>query len=70
MLRDSADPLEEAAVGLRLADLRSVAELLQKAVDAQPERERGLLQAAAVCVAEGFWLPLAGQIARLERDAH
>ena len=65
MLRDSADPLEEAAVGLRLADLRSVAELLQKAVDAQPERERGLLQAAAVCVAEGFWLPLAGQIARL-----
>src|SRR6202167_2070848 len=65
MLRDSADPLEEAAVGLRLADLRSVADLLQKAIDAQPERERGLLQAAAVCAPSGFWLPLAGQIAGL-----
>lgn len=38
MLRDSADPVEEAAVGLRLADLPSVADLLQKAIAAQPER--------------------------------
>jgi tetratricopeptide (TPR) repeat protein len=66
MLRDSADPVEEAAVSLRLADLRSVADLLQKAIDAQPERERGLLQAAAVCAPDGFWLPLAGQIAGLD----
>lgn len=65
MLRDSADPLEEAAVSLRLADLRSVADLLQKAIDTQPERERGLLQAAAVCAPDGFWLPLVGQIAGL-----
>jgi tetratricopeptide (TPR) repeat protein len=65
MLRDSADPVEEAAVSLRLADLRTVSDLLQKAIDAQPERERKLLQAAAVCVSEGFWLPLAGQIAGL-----
>jgi hypothetical protein len=65
MLRDSADPLEEAAVGLRLADLQTVAELLQKAIDAQPERECELLQAAAVCAPEGFWLPFAGQIAGL-----
>jgi hypothetical protein len=65
MLRDSAGPLEEAAVGLRLADLRTVSDLLQKAIDAQPEQERGLLQAASVCAADGFWLPLAGQIAGL-----
>jgi tetratricopeptide (TPR) repeat protein len=65
MLRDTADPVEEAALGLRLADLRTVSDLLQKAIDAQPERERGLLQAAAVCVPDGFWLPLAGQIAGL-----
>src|ERR1039457_4796117 len=65
MLRDSADPVEEAAVGLRLADLPSVADLLQKAIAAQPERERGLLQAASVCAPDGFWLPFAGQIAGL-----
>jgi tetratricopeptide (TPR) repeat protein len=65
MLRDSADPMEEAAVSLRLADLRTVAELVQKAINAQPEPERMLLQAAAVCAPDGFWLPLAGQIAGL-----
>jgi tetratricopeptide (TPR) repeat protein len=65
MLRDSADPVEEAAVGLRLADLQTVSDLLQKAIDAQPDRERRLLQAAAVCAPDGFWLPLAGQIAGL-----
>lgn len=66
MLRDSADPVEEAALGLRLADLGSVTDFLEKAIQAQPERERGLLQAMAVCVPEGFWLPLAAQIAGLE----
>jgi len=65
MLRDSADPVAEAAVALQLADLRTVADLLQGAIDAQPERERKLLQAAAVCAPEGFFLPLAGQIAGL-----
>ena len=65
MLRDSADPVEEAAVSLRLADLRTVSDLLQKAINAQPERECALLQAAAVCAPDGFWLPLAGQIAGL-----
>ena len=65
MLRDSADPVEEAAASLRLADLQTVTDLLQKAIDAQPERERKLLQAASVCVPDGFWLPLAGQIAGL-----
>src|ERR1700733_10615017 len=44
MLRDSADPVEEAALGLRLADLASVSDVLEKAIRAQPERERGLLQ--------------------------
>ena len=66
MLRDSADPVEEAASGLRLADLGSVTDVLKKAIQAQPERERGLLQAMAVCVPEGFWLPLAAQIAGLD----
>jgi hypothetical protein len=66
MLRDSADPIEEAAAGLGLAGLRTVADLLQKAIDAQPDPERRLLQAASVCAPEGFWLPLAGRIAGLE----
>ncbi len=73
MLRDSADPVEEAALGLRLADLGSLTDVLEKAIQTQPERERGLLQAMAVCVPEGFWLPLAAQIAGLDdhglRDA-
>src|SRR5208337_2850416 len=35
-----------------------------------PEREQKLLAAAAVCVQEGFWLPLAAEIAGLsEEDA-
>lgn len=38
----------------------------QKAIDMQPEPERKLLQAAAVCAAEAFWLPLAAQIAGLD----
>jgi tetratricopeptide (TPR) repeat protein len=66
MLRDSADPVEEAALGLRLADLGSVTDVLEKAIQAQPERERRLLQAMAVCVPEGFWLPLAAKIAGLD----
>jgi tetratricopeptide (TPR) repeat protein len=66
MLRDSADPVEEAALGLRLVDLGSVTDVLEKAIQAQPERERGLLQAMAVCVPESFWLPLAAQIAGLD----
>ncbi len=66
MLRDSADPIEEAAAGLGLAGLHTVADLLQKAIDAQPEPERRLLRAVSVCAPEGFWLPLAGRIASLE----
>ncbi|MGA3044957.1 MAG: TIR domain-containing protein [Bryobacteraceae bacterium] len=65
MLSDSADPVEEAAVNLRLADLQSVSDLLQKAIDRKPEADHRLLQAAAVCSPDGFWLPLAGQIASL-----
>ncbi|HTQ58086.1 MAG TPA: TIR domain-containing protein [Bryobacteraceae bacterium] len=67
MLRDSVDPMEEAVAGLGLARLRTVAELLRRAIEAQPETERRLLQACAVCAADGFWLPLAGQVAGLDR---
>ena len=34
----------------------------------QPEHERRLLAACAVCVQEGCWLPLAAQIAELSED--
>ena len=34
----------------------------------QPEREQKLLAACAVCVQEGFWLPLAAEIAELSED--
>jgi hypothetical protein len=65
LLRDSADPIAEAAAGLRLAGLCTVTDLLQQAIDAQPAPERTLLQAASVCAPDGFWLPLAGRIAGL-----
>jgi tetratricopeptide (TPR) repeat protein len=48
-----------------VADLGRVTDVLEKAIQAQPERERGLLQAMAVCVPEGFWLPLAARVAGL-----
>jgi tetratricopeptide (TPR) repeat protein len=66
MLRDSVDPVEDAALGLRLGELRSVADVMEKAVQTQPERERRLLQAMAVCAPEGFWGPLAARIAGLD----
>ena len=39
-----------------------------QAIESQPEREQKLLAACAVCVQEGFWLPLAAQIAELTED--
>ena len=38
-----------------------------KAIESQPEREQKLLAACAVCVQEGFWLPLAAR--RLRNSA-
>ena len=66
MLRDNADPVEEAAASLGLGGLETVADLLRKAVDRKPEADHLLLQAASVCAAGGFWLPLAGQISGLD----
>jgi tetratricopeptide (TPR) repeat protein len=66
MLRDSSDPVEEAALGLKLGDLRNVANVIEKAIQAQPKRELRLLQAMAVCAPEGFWKPLAARIAGLD----
>ena len=78
LLRRQLDPVPEVARGLRLERLRnevpkygvfgkrlSVAGLLQLAIAARPEQERLLLDAMAICVPEGFWLPLAVQIAGL-----
>ena len=69
LLRDTTLPLQRAAARIGLADLEGVGDLLERAVDAQPERERGLLQAMAVCAPESFWLPLAAEIASLDEDA-
>lgn len=70
----SASRLDRSALKLRLPDLndgvRDVPQLFQKAITSRPQREQKLLAAAAVCVQEGFWLPLAAQIAELnEEDA-
>ena len=46
----------------------NVPELFRKAIEAQDERERSLLNAAAVCVQEGFWLQLAARIAGLSEE--
>jgi len=69
LLRRELDPVPEAARGLRLEKLRNevhdVADLLRRAITARPEEQRRLLEAMAVCAPEGFWLPLAVQIAGL-----
>ena len=39
--------------------------LLQRAIDAQEDREQRFLQAMAVCHLDGFWLPLVAQAAGL-----
>ena len=57
---------------LRLDNLtdgsKDVNALFRTAIASQPERERKLLAAGAVCVQEGFWLPLAAEIAELSED--
>jgi tetratricopeptide (TPR) repeat protein len=68
----SASPLERSVLKLRLNDLndgvRDVPQLFRRAIASQPHREQNLLAAAAVCVQEGFWLPLAAQIAGMRED--
>ncbi|MGA2263626.1 MAG: TIR domain-containing protein [Acidobacteriota bacterium] len=70
VLRRELDPVAQAAHGLRIERLRDTAHdvpgLFQRAIEAQTSRERKLLQAAAVCSPNGFWLPLAGAIAGLD----
>ena len=71
LLRKQFEPLGEAARELVLNDLRneihSVPDLFQKAIDSQGEQERCLLAACAICVQEGFWAPLAIDIAGLSK---
>ena len=73
LLREkSASPLPRSVLKLRLDDLsdgvRDVPQLFQKAIAAQPQREQKLLAAAAVCVQEGFWMPLIAQITEMGED--
>jgi ATP/maltotriose-dependent transcriptional regulator MalT len=44
---------------------KNVNALFAQAIESQPECEQKLLAACAVCVQEGFWLPLARDIAGL-----
>ena len=68
----SASALGRAVLKLRLDALadgaKDVNALFRTAIESQPEREHKLLAACAVCVQEGFWLPLAAQIAELSED--
>jgi tetratricopeptide (TPR) repeat protein len=73
MLREkAASGLGRAVPRLRpeaLTDgVKDVPGLFRKAIGSQPDREQKLLAAAAVCVQEGFWLPLAAEIAELSED--
>ena len=73
LLREkAASALGRAVLKLRLDALahgsKDVNALFRTAIASQPEREQRLLAACAVCVQEGFWLPLAAQIAELSED--
>jgi tetratricopeptide (TPR) repeat protein len=73
LLRDkSAMALSKAVAKLNVSALadgeKNVNDLFAQAIESQPEREQKLLTACAVCVQEGFWLPLAAQIAKLSED--
>ena len=73
LLREkSASALGRAVLKLRLDALtdgsKDVNALFRTAIASQPERERRLLAASAVCVQEGFWLPLAAEVAELSED--
>ena len=67
-----ASGLQRGTLRLRLEELRDgvkdVNALFRTAIESQPEREQKLLAAAAVCAQEGFWLPLAAEIAGLSED--
>jgi tetratricopeptide (TPR) repeat protein len=73
LLREkSASRLDRSVLKLRLDGLndgvRDVPQLFQKAIASQAPREQRLLAASAVCLQEGFWLPLAAHIAGLDED--
>jgi tetratricopeptide (TPR) repeat protein len=73
LLQSEFGPLDEAARSFVLSKLRNevndVPGLLRRAIESQGQDEQRLLQAAAVCVPEGFWLPLVLQIAGLDKAA-
>jgi TIR domain/NB-ARC domain len=73
MLREmSAIPLSRAVLRLQFDALtdgvNDINILFRRAIDSQCESEQRLLAACAVCVQEGFWLPLAVEIAGLSED--
>ncbi|HTT20237.1 MAG TPA: TIR domain-containing protein [Candidatus Sulfotelmatobacter sp.] len=71
LLRNQFGPLSQAARELALKDLHnefhSVSDLLKHAIASQGGPESRLLEAGSICVAEGFWLPLAATIAGLPK---
>jgi tetratricopeptide (TPR) repeat protein len=72
LLRRQFGPMDQAARKLALEKLKNevhdVADLFDKAIQAQGPPERRLLEAASVCAPERFYLPLAFEIARLSPD--
>ena len=73
LLRErAAATLGQAVPKLKLETLRDGAKdvnaLFRTAIASQPEHEQKLLAAGAICVQEGFWLPLAAEIAGLSED--
>jgi tetratricopeptide (TPR) repeat protein len=73
LLREkSASALPRAVLKLRLNALtdgvKDVNALFGKAIESRSQAEQKLLTACAVCVPEGFWLPLAAEIAELSGD--
>lgn len=71
MLSRQFGPMGEEAKTVELERLQNevhdVPSLFQEAINSQGEREQQLLQAMAVCYPEGFWLPLAADIAGLNQ---
>jgi len=72
LLRQQYGGIDQEARGLTLDRLRNdvhnVRDLLDRAISAQSEPARRLLNAAATCAQDGFWIPLAIEIGGLTAD--
>jgi tetratricopeptide (TPR) repeat protein len=66
VLKRQSGPLSRAIQKVLRETPVGVTDLFRRAIEGQREQERNLLEAMCVCAQEGFFLPLAAQIAGLD----